>query len=1363
MIKHIKNILLAFLTVLVIVGYFAVPTYAVNWSESYYDVKPSVDEPRYPKVLVGADGYVNIIYVVDFTIYHRRAAVQDIINANPWYHYNWDEYEVDSHSTWIGPLDAALDSEGNIHIAYQKYQPTGAYGDYATIHHKIFNGSSWSNGAEGNALVDNEQYEFRGSVALDVSTDDKVGIAAWYYDNTNGEEHITRYILDNDGNLLDFGHDELPIGNKLDAAFNKNNPDKFGIAYIDDSGDLRWWGHNLANNNDYQSTIDNCNTGLENNNIFVVSDSDGYFHVAYQYENLWSRDAILYIKVSTGGNVVTDSYIVDSSSYNSCDLKSLTINSQDEMIAAFFDTVDDEYYYSTLDPNYGTWDQPYNYINDEPYGYSSLFNNLDMQYSTQNNIFFVVTEDSGSDYDIKLSMKDISPPPTPTLDMSSYVLNNSKYYTGNSHPVITFNYQDDYFSGLDVFDVYLDGSLDHNNWNIANGGDGSSTISLDTEITYEKAYKIEVELFDEAGNSSTTPYEYIYVDFTGPSIPSTPPFAPDNLANGQILNLNNYTLLVGTVNTENVNLTWDTVTDADLQNGAPGSGVDSLVLNYFEYTGSWVYGGTDSVPYPTDTSFEYTNLDEGFYLFLMTATDNVGNTSTEGVAFVKDLTPPTFEANVSGIVADGVYSSEVTLNLIGTVTDVNPNAYNTYSGVDTVSLELFDADGISIWSNPTAFEDPAVIWNVVTVATSAAISETLPELDIGHYSMEITMTDWAGNQATYVLPFQVFPPTIINDPADQSIVDESEVELNFEIGTQDGSELDNIEINVNGSKYGDLDPATISDFTSIDYELELDDGTNEIEVKALDAQSNYSSDTSTVLLDTVDPEIAPVVEVVNQNISGTDYLVPSVSGSGTDPNTNGADEVAGIERIVLGVWEGEYDLNNVPQTQPDYEVTYYSDSLHILGDPSSYSTSESFSGSIPDLKIDYEADPVLYTFVFVISDFAGNAVTSIQYVTLDPAVGPTDATHWTFDPAVPVIPQGQSVDVNYTIKDNNNNVVESGTVSITGNTLGENTESIPNLSETDYEDLTYWVVPDVTAIDLADDSSAIAPTSPVSITATITDSFSNTYSLADLSAYEGYLVFTWTADSGSIAGDFSGTTYTTPSDDGNYTITVTYGEITDSTDRYVSSSGPEFSIAIDGETYDLSEIPEVIDQNAEIVITATDANGVVEDTVSITLDTSAIDRSSLSILAVGSESTSLDVNLSSVAPFSAGEHTLDISATDAAGTSNSETITFRTYDMLAVTGTPMNYPNPCSYTTGTTIRYNLTQDADIVLMIYSMTGQFIWRRAYAAGITGGSAGQNEITWDLQNDFGTRVGNGVYIYMITSGGKVLGSGEIAVYH
>ncbi|MBU1767784.1 MAG: T9SS type A sorting domain-containing protein, partial [Candidatus Omnitrophica bacterium] len=696
--------------------------------------------------------------------------------------------------------------------------------------------------------------------------------------------------------------------------------------------------------------------------------------------------------------------------------------------------------------------------------------------------------------------------------------------------------------------------------------------------------------------------------------------------------------------------------------------------------------------------------------------------------------------------------------------DVNPNAGNTYSGVQKVEAEFFDDQGISIYGPYTIYEDLAASWEVGTVLSSYEANYLTPfQLGTGTYSVNVISTDWGGNQATEVIPFRIFPSTTISAPANQSVVDESENEVTFAIELNDVSEIDDIEIFVNGTKDGDLDPATVSDFTAINYDLELDDGINEIEVKTSDNQNNYSNDTTTILVDTVASSISATVEIVNQNISGTDYLVPSVSGTGTDPNTNGADEVAGISAIVLGVWEGEYDENNLPQTQPLYNIDYYVDSLRVFNDSTSYSTSETFGGSITDLKLSYEDDPKTYTFVFIVEDFARNSTMRIQYVTLDPAVGPTDATHWTFDPAVPVVPQGQSLDVGYTIKDNNNNVVESGTVSITGNTLGENTESIPNLSETDYEDLTYWVVPDVTAITLADDASAVAPESPVSITATITDSFSNTYSLADLAPYEGYLVFTWTADSGSIAGDFSGMTYTAPSDDGNYTITVTYGEITDSTDRYVSASGPTFSVAIDGTTYDLSDIPEVIDQNAEIVITATDANGVVEDTVSITLDTAVVDRSSLSILAVGSESTSLDVDLSSVAPFSAGEHTLDMSATDASGTSNSETITFRTYDTLAITGTPMNYPNPCSYTTGTTIRYNLTQDADIVLMIYSMTGQFIWRRAYSSGTVGGSAGQNEITWDLQNDFGTRVGNGVYIYMITTGGKVLGSGEIAVYH
>ena len=124
-----------------------------------------------------------------------------------------------------------------------------------------------------------------------------------------------------------------------------------------------------------------------------------------------------------------------------------------------------------------------------------------------------------------------------------------------------------------------------------------------------------------------------------------------------------------------------------------------------------------------------------------------------------------------------------------------------------------------------------------------------------------------------------------------------------------------------------------------------------------------------------------------------------------------------------------------------------------------------------------------------------------------------------------------------------------------------------------------------------------------------------------------------------------------------------------------------------------------------------------------------------------------------------------MAANDVAGISGSISFSVKTYDSLCLIGTPINYPNPFKPAHGqsTTLRYTLSQDADITIMLYDITGKHIWRRSYVAGTSGGAIGQNEISWNGYTDFSNRVGNGVYIYFITSGSKVLGNGQIAVYN
>jgi hypothetical protein len=101
--------------------------------------------------------------------------------------------------------------------------------------------------------------------------------------------------------------------------------------------------------------------------------------------------------------------------------------------------------------------------------------------------------------------------------------------------------------------------------------------------------------------------------------------------------------------------------------------------------------------------------------------------------------------------------------------------------------------------------------------------------------------------------------------------------------------------------------------------------------------------------------------------------------------------------------------------------------------------------------------------------------------------------------------------------------------------------------------------------------------------------------------------------------------------------------------------------------------------------------------------------------------------------------------------------------LFSVTSRPKNVPNPFKprHGEGTTIMYNLSSGTGTKLIVYDITGKAIWQRSFESGTEGGKSGLNNVFWDGKNDFGEYVGNGVYIYTITSGSKILHKGQMAV--
>ena len=85
-------------------------------------------------------------------------------------------------------------------------------------------------------------------------------------------------------------------------------------------------------------------------------------------------------------------------------------------------------------------------------------------------------------------------------------------------------------------------------------------------------------------------------------------------------------------------------------------------------------------------------------------------------------------------------------------------------------------------------------------------------------------------------------------------------------------------------------------------------------------------------------------------------------------------------------------------------------------------------------------------------------------------------------------------------------------------------------------------------------------------------------------------------------------------------------------------------------------------------------------------------------------------------------------------------------------GSITNYPNPFHPgETSTTIAYKLSDDANVTLRIYTLSGSFVLRKDFARGAQGGVAGLNEFEWNGRNGKGEYVSSGGYIVVVEAEG------------
>ena len=113
-----------------------------------------------------------------------------------------------------------------------------------------------------------------------------------------------------------------------------------------------------------------------------------------------------------------------------------------------------------------------------------------------------------------------------------------------------------------------------------------------------------------------------------------------------------------------------------------------------------------------------------------------------------------------------------------------------------------------------------------------------------------------------------------------------------------------------------------------------------------------------------------------------------------------------------------------------------------------------------------------------------------------------------------------------------------------------------------------------------------------------------------------------------------------------------------------------------------------------------------------------------------------------------GLHTLSVKAWDTYNNSSTQEIEFRVAgdDVLEITRV-LNYPNPFVNYTEFWFNHNRPfEPLDVQVQVFTVTGKVVWTRNQLVNTDGFLS--RSITWNGLDDFGQKIGKGVYVYKIT---------------
>lgn len=324
---------------------------------------------------------------------------------------------------------------------------------------------------------------------------------------------------------------------------------------------------------------------------------------------------------------------------------------------------------------------------------------------------------------------------------SSLIARPNSWRAGNG--TVTFTVQDPW-SGLSTVILqrysYVTRTWENvQSWNYYGT---TSAVSGSYTETAEGVFYYRLWMSDVLGNTSTTDSDTIYLDHSNPLIHGVENTVTDWTNVAPVISVSGTDYLIGTTYT--------------------GSGLGSIVIK--DDSGNVVASGVASTSYTLAARYE------GIHTWYITATDNVGHTSSRSVTTKYDCTKPGIDGTeITYVRPDGVtVSGYCQDNIINQHMDDeirrSPNGANASSGLKSVTLyRVTGGNKEVIYGDRTK-----AIWNLSNTHSwfDMYYEITADEKIVDYY--EIIVTDFAGNRTKKKLTSQYSLLTWFHTSIDRS-------------------------------------------------------------------------------------------------------------------------------------------------------------------------------------------------------------------------------------------------------------------------------------------------------------------------------------------------------------------------------------------------------------------------------------------------------------------------------------------------------------------------------------------------------------------------------------------------------------------